>query len=92
MARGKRTLEKVTEVVTGVSETVKNVSEIVEGIAGTVSEVAQTISAKVEPPPRKKAARKSLPAATARAKPQPKTEKASTGTKPRAKRQRTTKR
>jgi uncharacterized protein YoxC len=92
MPRKKGTLEKVADVVTGVSEAVKDVGEIVEGIAGTVSEIAQTIRENVEKPPPKKVAQKPQPAATARARSQPKTEKSSAGTKPRARRQKTTKR
>jgi hypothetical protein len=90
--RKKGTFAKVTEVVTDVSETVKNVGEIVEGIAETVSEVAQTIRQTEEKPPQKKVARKAQPAATARAKPQPKTKRAFTGTQARTRRKKTTKR
>jgi hypothetical protein len=92
MPREKVTLAKVTDVVTGVSETVEDVGEIVGGIAGAVSEVAHTIREQVEQSPRKKAAQKPRPATTARAKPRPKTGKASPGTKARASRQRARKR
>jgi uncharacterized protein YoxC len=92
MPREKMTLEKVTDAVTGVSETVEDVGKIVGGIAGAVSEVAHTIREQVEQSPRKRAAQKPQPATTARAKPRPKTEKASPGTKPRASRQRARKR
>ena len=95
--RKKGTLAKVTDVVTGIGETVKNVGEIVEGIAGTVSDVAQTIRQKEDTPPQKgktprqkKVVQKPQRAATARAKPQPTTQQASTGTKARASRNKTT--
>jgi hypothetical protein len=90
--RKKGTLEKVTDMATGVGETVKNVGEIVEGIAGTVSEVAQTIRQKAEKSPRKQVVHKSQPAASARAKPEPTTPKASPGTKARVSRKNSTKR
>ena len=96
MPTKKGTLEKVAEVVTGVSESVKNVGEIVEGIAGTVSEVAHTLRQqegnlpqKGAKPLPKKVVQKSRPAATARATPQPKTPKASTGPKVRVSRKKT---
>jgi hypothetical protein len=87
MPRKKGTGAKVTDVVTGVSGTVEDVGKIVGSVAGTVSEVAHTIREQVEKLPREKAAHKPQRATTARAKPRPKTEKASTGTKPRAGRQ-----
>jgi uncharacterized protein YoxC len=92
MPREKVTLAKVTDVVADVSETVEDVGEIVGGIAGAVSEVAHTIREQVEKSPGERAAQKPQPATTARAKPRPKTEKASTDTKPRASRQRARKR
>jgi uncharacterized protein YoxC len=92
MPKEKVTLEKVTDAVADVSAAVEDVGEIVGGIAGAVSEVAHTIREQVEKSPRKRAAQKPQPATTARAKPRPKTEKASPGTKPRASRQRARKR
>ena len=87
MPRKKGTLEKVTDVVTGVSETVRAVSETVEGLAGAVSEVAQAIKGEVEHAPRQKTSQRAEAGSGARDTSAVKPAKRPAGTKPPAKRQ-----